>query len=207
MLREAGRVYNLDSTHKAIAIDIAAGDFVDHNFTSPESALMKVLKRSVETSFPNRFLSAARNVKHPRSRSPGGGYAYSLFFPPTKPDFVGLPATFPPSMADTPGKRASASTSATSTGLAAATPSCKPTTSAYPASAQNTPTSSIRSWISPTPPARSTILPQGLIDRKRIGTTGLSAGGIREHAGSGRLRRHLRRERRIRHAGHARRDA
>lgn len=57
---------------------------------------MKVLKTSVDISFPTSFFSAAETIKYPRSRSPEGGYAYGLFFAPTNPDFAATQGTLPP---------------------------------------------------------------------------------------------------------------
>jgi dipeptidyl aminopeptidase/acylaminoacyl peptidase len=59
-------------------------------------ANMKALKTSMKISFPKTFFSPAQNIKYPRTRSPEGGHAYGLFFPPTNPDFTAPNASLPP---------------------------------------------------------------------------------------------------------------
>ena len=57
---------------------------------------INAVKASLEISFATTFFSKAQNIEYPRTRSPEGGHAYGLFFPPTNPLFTGPPGTLPP---------------------------------------------------------------------------------------------------------------
>ncbi len=146
---------------------------------------MKVLKTSMEISFPKTFFSAAQNIKYPRSQSQEGGHAYGLFFPPTNPDFVGPQGTLPPLIVAIHG----GPTWQTGAGLYLRDQYW--TTRGYALVQINYVGSSgygkqyaslLRGqWgvadIADAASAVDYLAEQGLIDRKRVGITGLSAGG------------------------------
>lgn len=146
---------------------------------------MAVLKTSMEIPFPNTFFSTTQNIKYARTRSPEGGHAHGLFFPPTNPNFTGLPSTLPPLIVAIHG----GPTLQTGAGLYLRDQYW--TTRGYALVQINYVGSSgygkmyanllNTQWgvadIADAASAVDHLASRGLIDRNRVGITGLSAGG------------------------------
>jgi dipeptidyl aminopeptidase/acylaminoacyl peptidase len=56
----------------------------------------RLLKSSIDISFPPSFFSKATPIKFPRIHGPGGGDAYGVFLAPYNPDYTAPPDTLPP---------------------------------------------------------------------------------------------------------------
>jgi dipeptidyl aminopeptidase/acylaminoacyl peptidase len=56
----------------------------------------RLLKSSIETSFPPTYFSRAAPITFPRTRSPSGGHAHGVFLAPCNPDYTAPPDTLPP---------------------------------------------------------------------------------------------------------------
>jgi dipeptidyl aminopeptidase/acylaminoacyl peptidase len=56
----------------------------------------RLLKSSIEISFSPSYFSKANLIKFPRVHGPGGGHAYGVFIPPHNPDFTAPSDSLPP---------------------------------------------------------------------------------------------------------------
>jgi dipeptidyl aminopeptidase/acylaminoacyl peptidase len=72
----------------------APQSFFHLDITKPSN--VNVLKASVEIGFPLTYFAPARNIKFPRNHGPGGGYAYGIFLPPTNSQYTGPDGALPP---------------------------------------------------------------------------------------------------------------
>lgn len=61
-----------------------------------KSSQYEVLRSSIDIPIPVQYLSPSLNHTFPRKYGPGGGIAYCLFKPPTNPDFKAPPGELPP---------------------------------------------------------------------------------------------------------------
>lgn len=147
---------------------------------------MQSLKTSIELPFPKTFLSTAQSIKYPRTRgSSQDGHAHGLFFPPTNPGFTAPQGTLPPLIVAIHG----GPTWQTGPGLSLRDQYW--TTRGYALVQINYVGSSgygkeyasllNSQWgvadIADAASAVDYLASQGLIDRKAVGITGLSAGG------------------------------
>ena len=72
----------------------APKSFFHLDITKPSE--LNVLKASTKVTFSDEFFARAHNIKFPRTRTQGGGFANALYFPPTSPDFHGSEGSLPP---------------------------------------------------------------------------------------------------------------
>lgn len=86
----------ISDTSFAIIGDTAKVPTAFYHLDITKPTKMDMLKASTKIGFSDTYFSMAENIKYPRTHGPGGGHAYGLYYPPTNPDYKGPDGSLPP---------------------------------------------------------------------------------------------------------------